>query len=50
MEEHVLGYRETGEEASDFRIPSVMKAMWNATLTVRKVTWISCARALRMFS
>lgn len=51
MEERALGYMQTGEEASGFEVHRGMKiSVWGLIVTIREVTWISCARALFMFS
>lgn len=49
MEVHGLGYRETEGDASGFWGHNGMKTMGEVMLTVRKVSWISYARALICF-
>lgn len=50
MEEHGLGCKETVEEANGFGVHGMVKTSWGVILTMRKLTWISCANALLMFS
>lgn len=56
MEEHALGYKETGEVASGSGVHSGMKISvcvgvgWGDHIYDKRGNWISRARALVMFS